>query len=182
MIGDMRIEYSELRTPSRAAPVIAAGPADDSAGGEDADQGELRPAREHEQAEHAGLPDVEPGCDGEGPERDAVRGDREADGETGAHRGGGLGAATIEAITRKAPPRQDRGDRGCSRLSVVRYFCGGTGGCGALARSTSRRARYSFSSMSPCAKRSASVDSATASRVRLAPGTVVTPAVAVSGP
>ena len=67
----------------------------EAARGDDADEGELRAAGEHHQAQHAGLPDVESGCHGQRAERDAVRARRERHAEALAH-----GAAPLTGAVR----------------------------------------------------------------------------------
>ena len=79
----------------------------DAAAREHADEGELRAAREHHEAEEARLPDVEARGDGEGSERDAVGGGREADGEAVAH--GARRRAVVAGIASAAAPRRRTG-------------------------------------------------------------------------
>ena len=86
-----------LRMPSIAAVGDRRAARGDAAAREHPDERELRPAREHHEAEEAGLPDVESRRDREGAERDAVDGGREPDGEAVAHgRVGGCAAVALD--------------------------------------------------------------------------------------
>src|SRR5690606_27733971 len=76
-----------------------------TARGEHPDEGELRSAREHQQAQHAGLPDVEARGDREGAEGDPVGRHREPHPERRTHGRTALVRNSLRVAIRRAHRR-----------------------------------------------------------------------------